>query len=310
MSYKYIFGPVVSRRLGLSLGIDIIPRKYCSLDCIYCQVARTDHLCSDLAPYICSEDVISEIEDFLKNGGKADAISFVGSGEPLLNIELGIIIEEVKKMTDIPVVLITNGTLLYKKEARENALKADMVMPNLDAGLEEVFKKINRPHESIKFDEMIEGLIQFSKVYKGELHIEVFILPGINSHKENVEAIAEIIGRMDNVKGIEINTTARPSHDESAIEADRKIIDEVAKILSTVGKVKVIENYKKTVDAKTEKTEITEDEIQAIIGRHPSTIEELTVSLGVEKEILQEKLDDLEAFRKVVKGKNGHYRKT
>jgi len=149
---KYIFGPVASRRLGLSLGVDIVPAKVCSLDCIYCQVGRTTKKTVKRREYVPIRKVLAELKARLDKGLRADYITISGSGEPTLNSKIGVLIDRIKKITDIPVAIMTNGTLLYMADVRRDCRKADVVLPSLDAADEETFEKINRPNRNISIE--------------------------------------------------------------------------------------------------------------------------------------------------------------
>ena len=165
--YKYLFGPVPSRRLGISLGVDLVPRKVCSLDCVYCEVGKTTRRTLQRKEYIPVNKVKEELIDYFKNNPAPDYITFSGSGEPTLNICFGEILHFIKqKKPDIPVAVLTNGTLLNDKNVREALLDADIVMPSLDAATEYVFQKINRPPKSLTIEKHINGLIDFRKDFE------------------------------------------------------------------------------------------------------------------------------------------------
>ena len=148
-SYKHIFGPVASRRLGRSLGIDLLPFKTCTLDCVYCECGRTTELTKQRRDFFPPEEVLSELKDWKEAGNEADIVTLAGSGEPLLALSLEKIIKGIKEITGLPCCLITNGTLFMDPSARRAAMNADIVMPNLDAADEATFKKINRPVEDL-----------------------------------------------------------------------------------------------------------------------------------------------------------------
>jgi len=155
---EYIYGPVPSRRLGFSLGVDLVPYKVCTYDCIYCQLGKTTKKTIQRKEYIESREVLLQIKKAISTQQKIDYITFSGSGEPTLNTNIGSLIREIKKITDIPVVVITNGSLLYKESIRKALLPADLVVPSLDAATAETFYRINRPHPSITFENVVKGL--------------------------------------------------------------------------------------------------------------------------------------------------------
>jgi wyosine [tRNA(Phe)-imidazoG37] synthetase (radical SAM superfamily) len=185
--YKHLFGPVPSRRLGMSLGVDLIPKKVCSLNCVYCEVGKTTNLTLERKEYVSVEAVKAELKHYFNHNSFAvpDYITFSGSGEPTLNIYLGEILQFIKEnKPDIPIAVLTNGTLLYKEEVRKSLLQADVVLPSLDAATEPVFKKINRPVKDLNISECIQGLIEFRKEFSNKIWLEIFILPGYNDNIE------------------------------------------------------------------------------------------------------------------------------
>ena len=161
---RYLFGPVISRRLGISLGIDLLPFKTCSLDCIYCECGKTKNLTDQIQEYVPTEEVISELQVFLTDKPKLDVITFAGSGEPTLHSGIGQIIKFLKKnFPEYKICVLTNGTLLYQKKVRQSILDADIIIPSLDAVSKEVFEKIAKPAEGITPEKLIEGLIALKK---------------------------------------------------------------------------------------------------------------------------------------------------
>ena len=167
---KYIFGPVPSRRLGRSLGIDLIPYKTCTFDCIYCDLGRTTHKTTSRQSYVVSEEIQKELELSLSVlDKKPDYITLSGSGEPTLNTNIGEIIRKIKEITSTPVAVLTNGSLLSMDEVREDLSEADAVLPSLDAITPALFEYINRPHASLRIEEIISGLIQFRNQYRGQI---------------------------------------------------------------------------------------------------------------------------------------------
>ncbi|WP_293960426.1 radical SAM protein [uncultured Fusobacterium sp.] len=209
MELKYIFGPVPSRRLGKSLGISPIPRKTCNYSCIYCQLGRTDKMTEERKEFFPLEDIINEFKQYLKETFDFDVITIVGEGEPTLYLKLGELIKEVKKISDKPVAVITNGALLSSKEVRDELMNADIVLPSIDGYNEETAKKIDRPLGTIHFKDELEGLIEFSKEYKGQLLLEIMLISGINCDKNSIEHFKEILKKIKYDK-VYLNTPVRP----------------------------------------------------------------------------------------------------
>lgn len=207
---KYFYGPVPSRRLGRSFGVDIVPFKVCTLDCIYCQLGRTTEKTIERKPYIPIEPIIAELKEALQKGLETDYITIAGSGEPTLNSNMGEIINRIKKITDIPVAVVTNGTLFYRADVRAECARADVVLPSLDAGDEQTFRKINRPHSDISIEKLISGLCSFRNEFSGRIWLEVFLVDTINTNPEQIAKIRAIIQRLRPDK-VQLNTAVRPT---------------------------------------------------------------------------------------------------
>ncbi len=160
---KYVFGPVPTRRLGQSLGIDPVPLKTCNWNCVYCQLGRSLPMTIEQKDFFPAEEILTEVKNALESHqpGEIDWITFVGSGETTLYTSLGWLIREVKKLTNLPVAVITNGSLLYKREIRQDLLAADAVLPSLDAGTPELYQLINRPYPTLSFESLLNGMIAF-----------------------------------------------------------------------------------------------------------------------------------------------------
>jgi len=187
----HTYGPVPSRRLGFSLGIDIIPLKTCSLNCIYCQLGPTPKKTTHKKEYFSSSDILAQIRKKLSSGQRIDYITFSGSGEPTLNKALGKLIRDIKKTTSIPAAVLTNSTLLSLKSTREALMDADLVVPSLDAATQEIFVKVNRPHSSLKLEEIIEGLWKFRQEFKGSIWLEIMLVKGVNDSPSHIRKLKE-----------------------------------------------------------------------------------------------------------------------
>jgi len=224
---KYLYGPVPSRRLGLSLGVDIVPFKVCTLDCIYCQLGKTTEKTTERAEYVPPEAIFTELEERLAQGLQADFITISGSGEPTLNLQLGELIDGIKKITDIPVAVLTNGTLLYRKDVSADCAKADVVMPSLDAGAQQTFEKINRPHKDIRIETLITGLCVFKDQYTGPVWLEVFLIEGLNTDARQISKIENAIKRIQPDK-IQLNTAVRPTAHAGIKRVDAEKMEAIA----------------------------------------------------------------------------------
>ena len=226
--YKYLFGPVPSRRLGLSLGVDIVPLKTCTQNCIYCQLGINGKQTLKRAEFFPIQDVLTELEKKIAEGLNADYITLSGSGEPTLHSQIGLLIDGIRAITNIPIAVITNGTLLTDPQVRRDCAKADVVLPSLDAGDEETFKKINCPHTDIDFFGFVEGLCKFRKEFTGQIWLEVFLVEGINTAKEQLEKIKQLTVKIEPDK-IQLNTAVRPVAKTSVTPVDSQRLAQIAK---------------------------------------------------------------------------------
>lgn len=187
---KYVFGPVSSKRLGQSLGVDLLPSKSCTWNCIYCQLGRTKSFVTERREFFPKEEILAELLDALDSGAPIDWITFVGSGETALYKGIGWLIHEVRRHTTIPVAVITNGSLLHLPEVRRELLEADAVLPSLNAGSEELYLRIDRPAPGFGFRQHLDGLRRFRAEYSGKLWVEVMLIAGINDTEEALEGLA------------------------------------------------------------------------------------------------------------------------
>lgn len=295
--YKYLFGPVPSRRLGMSLGVDLVPKKVCSLDCIYCEVGKTTKLTVAQMEYIKLDKVKSELQNYFNNNPDPDFITFSGSGEPTLNNRIGEVLQFIKKnRPEIPVAVLTNGTLLYKKEVSEALLDADVVLPSLDAATEDVFRRINRPSAELSLEKYLEGLISFSKIFKGRIWLEVFILPGYNDTEDELTELKKVIERI-NPDSVQLNTVDRPGTVKNLRGATREELQQIidswnlknVEIIAAAPDRKKVQSYRK--DAETA--------ILETILRRPCTLVDLTKILGMHVNEVNKYLDVLEAENRI-----------
>ena len=274
--YRYLYGPVPSRRLGRSLGVDIVPHKVCSYDCVYCQLGRTTRLTSTPEPLVCAKGVIREIEHWLKQGGTADYITLAGSGEPTLNADLGEMIRATKKLTDIPLAVITNGSLLGETGIREAVSMADMLLPSLDAGTERAFRAVNRPAPSISFLEVTEGLVQTAHEFVGPIWLEIMLVKEVNDSEAELHAMREIVRRVCPDK-LQINTVERPSRSGDA----RRVPDEtLVRACEILGDSAEIITSGVVTPADDRQWRQIEDELMRMLSRRPCTIGDIVAVSG------------------------------
>lgn len=233
---NHIFGPVNSRRLGRSLGIDILPRKICNFDCIYCEVGSTTQLVCDRKEYVPTESIMAEVDEYFSNpdaAARVDVVTVTASGEPTLHSGLGRIISYLKEKTGKPVAVLTNGTNLWDKDVVTALSKADVVIPSLDTVLSASFRKLNRPAKCVDLNEMIEGLVRFSHQYAGELWLEILLARGVNDSDEDIDALMDVVARM-RISRVQLNTVDRPPHEKFALPVDSERLKAIAEKLSTV----------------------------------------------------------------------------
>jgi wyosine [tRNA(Phe)-imidazoG37] synthetase (radical SAM superfamily) len=284
----HLYGPVPSRRLGFSLGIDILPYKTCSLDCIYCQLGRTKQKTIQRKKYFSEKIILQQIRQILDSGQKIDYITFSGSGEPTLNSSLSSLIKKIKETTSIPVAVLTNSTLLAKKSVREALLYADLVIPSLDAATQEVFDQINRPHPSLKIKGIIEGLKKFRKEFKGLIWLEILLVKGTNESPLHIQKLKEAVIEIDPDR-IQLNTVVRPPAEDfahplslSELEAIRKIFGKKAEIIAEFDKTQLAPS---SLDLK--------DAVLSMVQRRPVTLADMSASLGKHKNELLKCIDIL-----------------
>lgn len=212
MRKQCVFGPILSRRLGWSLGINLVPYKTCNLDCVYCECGVTSNLVNERKEYLPTDVVIETLKEAARRlrGNPPSCVTFAGWGEPTLHLHFGEIARAAKKLfPEERVVLITNGTLFAQDEGLLSEVQGvDLVIPSFDAGGEETFKRLNRPHPSLSFQEHLRGLLLLRKNFSRAIWLEIFIVEGINDTEKELEALKEHITRLSPDK-VHINTVDR-----------------------------------------------------------------------------------------------------
>ena len=267
---KFCYGPVPSRRLGRSIGIDILPSKTCNYQCIYCQLGKTTHFTNKRQNFFPKDDIINEMEKFIKlNEEKTDYMTFVGSGEPTLYKDLKDLINSAKNVSEKPICVITNGSLLYDEEVQQALMISDVVLPTLDAGDEKLFIKINRPHSFIKFEKLIQGYIDFRKEFKGKFGIEIMVMKGINDSKEE---LLKIKNKLDLIKPdrIDINVPIRPPTESWVQIPDKNVIPILNDVFEEYNNINFPERGNFSVFSSN-----FEIELKNLIERHPMIQEQI-----------------------------------
>ncbi len=227
---KHIFGPVNSRRLGRSLGVDLFSEKVCNLNCVYCEVGPTVRLTCQRAEYVPTAGIIAEIDAFCRDRARlenVDVVTVTASGEPTLHSGFGTILAHLGKVAGKPIAVLTNGTTLGDARIRQELQQADIVIPSLDSALAAGFRKVDRPAACLDLAEIIEGLVRFSREYRGRLWLEILFVRGFNDSDEEVGALAGVIGRM-RLERVQLNTVARPPLESFARPVSHRRLREIA----------------------------------------------------------------------------------
>jgi len=269
-----VFGPVPSRRLGRSLGIDLVPFKTCTYDCIYCQLGRTTELTDERRDWVDITGIEKELEK--KLAADPDYITIGGSGEPTLHSGIGVLITMIKGISDIPVAVLTNGSLLWREDVRNDLMGADLVVPSLDAGDQATFEAINRPVPSIPFEKMVEGTISFTRLFSGKCRLEVFIVEGVNSSIGDAKRIAEWAQKIGPDE-VQLNTVSRPPAEPSAVRASMTRLEDISRLFSPPAEV--IADHPSRDDSG--EHQASEQSIIELLGRRPSTIDDIARGLDI-----------------------------
>jgi len=290
-TYHYLFGPVRSRRLGQSLGLDIVPMKTCTQNCLYCQLGKDAPLTLERKVYVPTDAVLTELRQRLDEGLSADYITLSGSGEPTLHSELGVIIDGIKKLTGIPAAVITNGTLLYQPEVRRDCAKADVVLPSLDAGDEATFRRLNNPHPDLNFELFINGLCRFRNEYAGQIWLEVFFCRGINTDEDRIRNIARLIAKIRPDK-VQLNTAARPTTHAEALPVSPQELEQIAPKLHPQAEIIADFSRHQGPAASANLTGNTEA-VLAMLRRHPCSLKDIGIGLSLSPDQVRPLLDAL-----------------
>lgn len=295
--YKYLFGPVPSRRLGMSLGVDLVPAKVCSLDCVYCEVGKSTKLTLERREYIPYAGIVAELNDYFANNPDPDYFTFSGSGEPTLNSRIGDVISFIKQhKPHIPIAVLTNANLLYDAQVRSELMQADLILPSLDAATQATFNKINRPPAELSVAMHVQGLIDFSREFTGKIWLEVFILPGYNDSTAEILALKEVIEQVQ-PDSIQLNTLDRPGTISGLHGASRSELKRVSKLLD-FDNVMIIAAPPQRKHIKSYRSD-AEAAILETIARRPCTLDDIEQILGLHRSEINKYLDVLEAEQKI-----------
>jgi wyosine [tRNA(Phe)-imidazoG37] synthetase (radical SAM superfamily) len=294
----HVFGPVPSRRLGRSLGVDLVPFKTCSFDCIYCQLGRTTCRTVERKEWVPLAAVLDELK--LKLSSRPDYITLSGSGEPTLYSRLGELIEHIQVMTEVPVAVLTNGSLLWQTQVREELALADLVMPSLDAPDRDRFEFINRPHPEVTFERLLEGLEALRREFTGKYWLEVMLLAGYTAMPETVRHLAQWVRRIQPDK-LQLNTAVRPPAEHYAMAVTPARLDEFARLFEPTAEV--IAEYQGR-QGPTESQASTQA-VLTMLQRRPCTLDDVARGLNLKHGEVIKLLAELEAKGRVCGNRHG-----
>lgn len=303
MNYKHLFGPVISRRLGISLGVDVVPYKYCSMNCIYCEVGATNHLINEPEELVDLNEVIKELDAYISKNPKLDYITFSGAGEPLLYSKIGELINYIKdKYPQYKLALITNSSHISRPDIQSELLKLDMIMPSLDAVDQDIFEAINRPHEKILISEIIKNLINFNQNFPGEMWLEIFFVPELNDFTDELVRMRDVIKQI-NPERVQLNALDRPGTEPWVIQEDKEKLDSIKAFfeagLSDDILVEVIKKVNKQLYDENQSSLEVEEKIISTIRRRPCTSQDMSQMLNIHINAINKVLHKLIEEKKI-----------
>ncbi|OHD65772.1 MAG: radical SAM protein [Spirochaetes bacterium RBG_13_51_14] len=288
---KYLFGPVNSRRFGVSLGVDLVPYKTCTLNCVYCECGETTKITSAIAEYVPTGEVIAELDAYLSEFPKLDVVTFSGAGEPTLHAGIGRIITHIRqRYPRYRIVVLTNGTLLWNRAVRQSLLPADIVVPSLDAVSPAIFNTIGRPAGDITPERVIEGLAAFRREFRGKLLLEIFIIPGVNDTNDELAKLKEACLKIKPDR-IQINSLDRPGTEEWVRPAGREELAAIRDYFKPLD-VEIIGRPAARIYADKHTSDLMKSVI-SILRRRPSTVDDLLVALGSDPDELRATLTSM-----------------
>lgn len=285
-AYKYVFGPVPSRRLGRSLGVDLVRPKACCFDCVYCQLGRTRETSTDRLVFMPLDAILSELRDALSHI-EADFVTLSGSGEPTLHAQLGEIINGIRDLTDTPVAVLTNGALLFDASVREACGRADVVLPTLAATTEEQFAQIHRPHAGLNLEQHIAGLAAMSQEQPASMWLELFVIAGANDSDADLAAFEKILHRIQPER-IQLNTAVRPAADRSIRPVPAARLHAWAARLGP--RAEVIANYPDRAGSSSPNGSA---DIIGLCRRHPCTLSDIARAIGTDQQAARDTIERL-----------------
>jgi wyosine [tRNA(Phe)-imidazoG37] synthetase (radical SAM superfamily) len=289
---KLVYGPVPSRRFGISLGVDVVPFKVCTLDCTYCQLGHTTTLGTSREMFVPVEEVVEQVGAAIARGPQPDIITFAGSGEPTLYSGLGQLAQQLRAAYAIPLLLITNGTLLFQPDVAADAAHFNLVAPSLDAGDSATFALLNRPAPGISYDRLVEGIASFSASYPEKMRLEVFFVKGVNDSPASIAALVDVVAAIAPPR-IELNTAVRPTADGSVRGVSAKFLAAVAGRFPCPA-VPIAAPSRAVLREVQPNIAETRLEILTTLARRPCTVADLSASLGVALPLIEKTVRSME----------------
>lgn len=289
MKYNHLFGPVPSRRLGASLGVDLVPLKTCTLNCVYCECGETTNLTVDRKEYVPLQPVIDELDNYLGQKPKLDYITFSGSGEPTLHSGIDQIINFLKSnYQQYKICLLTNGTLFTDSFVRSTVREIDLIIPSLDAASEKTFQQINRPHANINCTDLIGGLIKLRHEYSGKITLEIFVVPGLNDNSEELALLKEAVKKISPDR-VQIGTLDRPGTEDWVEAAD---MEDMRQIAAYIGNTELIGDFRPRYAFSSFQDSYSRQILQ-ILRRRPCTASDLQQVLDLRPVEIQKYINQL-----------------
>lgn len=304
----YIFGPVPSRRLGISLGVDLTPTKTCSYDCLYCQLSKTRFHTSERAQFCDPEEVIAELREVLNEIARPDWITISGTGEPTLHSGLGLILAEIKKLNSAPSCVITNSSLMHLSEVRNDLMLADRLLPTVTSIFPATFAKIHRPTEDLRLEEILEGLRVFSSEFTGAIEVEIFVCPGLNDSPDEIAGLRSYLMSLGHLESVYLNSAVRSPLEVEIKTADQLVLNNFrAKLNLSIPVTTAFEHNLLPPRASSWNRPAVTSDILKLLLRHPCSEEQLEKVLGSESEIIFRMLDELAREGKIRRAVNGFW---
>lgn len=281
-----MFGPVASRRLGRSLGIDVVPYKTCTFDCVHCQLGRTTRQTIEPRAWFPVEEILADVRSALDSN--PDYVTIGGSGEPTLYADLGTLIAELKRLTTTPVAVLTNGSLLWRSDVREALQQADVVIPSLDAADEAAFLVVNRPHEALSAEQVWQGLVEFRRSCRGAYWLEVFLIDGPSSAEPRLSRLMEHVNQLG-ADRVQLNTATRPPAESWVTPVSPERLAEIA--LAFTPPAEVIGPH--PVSASPSLGRVTREAVLGLLQRRPCTLADIAAGLAAHRHEVIKILDEL-----------------